>query len=154
MKFLVAIDFSEASRRAYNFAVTLAKSIPNSSIVLIAVVEIAYKGSEQPAHQSATAQMWMESDAKAVELFNQQRAERVKHLVAEEYNHCVQNQIPCSSHVEIGDPREIICRYIKHESIDHLVMGTRGLNPLIGVQVGSVSDYCIRNASVPVTVVK
>jgi len=154
MKFLVAIDFSEASRRAYNFAVTLAKAIPNSSIVLIAVVELAHKGSEQPSHQSATAQMWMESDAKAVELFNQQRAERAKHLVAEEYNLCLQNQIPCNSHVEIGDPREIICRYIKHENIDHLVMGTRGLNPLIGVQVGSVSDYCIRNASVPVTVVK
>ena len=36
---------------------------------------------------------------------------------------------------------------------DLLVMGRRGLSAVQTMLIGSVSDYCLRNASIPVTVV-
>jgi len=154
MKILVAIDFSDASKRAYNLAVSMAQHFPDSSIVLVAALDLARKGSEKPAHSSATSQMWEESDAKAVEIFNQQRTEKVKELIRTEFKDCIDHKVPCVSHIEVGDPREVILRYALLEKVDHIVMGSRGLNPLVGIQVGSVSDYCVRNSLVPVTVVK
>ena len=52
-----------------------------------------------------------------------------------------------------GEPRETIVNQMKEKDYDLLVMGRRGLSTVETMLIGSVSDYCLRNASIPVTVV-
>jgi len=45
-----------------------------------------------------------------------------------------------------GDPKTLICKTIQDEKVDSLIMGSRGLGKMKKMVVGSVSDYCLRNA--------
>jgi nucleotide-binding universal stress UspA family protein len=56
--------------------------------------------------------------------------------------------------VEIGDPAECIAEYSAKQKVDLLVLGTRALNSVAGVMVGSVSGKILREARVPVLLVK
>ena len=46
-----------------------------------------------------------------------------------------------------------MCKVAKERHVDHVVMGSRGLGTINRALVGSVSDYCLHHASVPVSVV-
>ena len=46
-----------------------------------------------------------------------------------------------------------MCKVAKERSVDHVVMGSRGLSTVSRALVGSVSDYCLHHAHVPVSVV-
>ena len=50
------------------------------------------------------------------------------------------------AHIEIGDPAERILDCIKTENIDCVVMGSRGLNDLKGLFLGSVSHKVANHA--------
>ncbi|KAI8775472.1 universal stress protein PHOS34 [Biomphalaria glabrata] len=51
-------------------------------------------------------------------------------------------------------PEEAILLTAEEEKVDHIFMGTRDLNSLERVFIGSVSTNVVRNAKVPVTIVK
>ncbi|KAH9504571.1 hypothetical protein Btru_063268 [Bulinus truncatus] len=51
-------------------------------------------------------------------------------------------------------PDEAILEAADEEKVDHIFMGTRDLNSLERVFIGSVSTAVVRNAKVPVTIVK
>ncbi|HSF47333.1 MAG TPA: universal stress protein [Burkholderiales bacterium] len=57
-------------------------------------------------------------------------------------------------HITVGDPGHEIARYAKKNSVDCIVMGTRGMNPLAELLLGSVVSRVIHEADLPVTVVK
>ncbi|MGI6453314.1 MAG: universal stress protein [Syntrophomonadaceae bacterium] len=54
----------------------------------------------------------------------------------------------------IGDTAETICEYAKKNGVDLIIVGSRGMNPLAGLLVGSVSSRIIHFAPCPVLVVK
>lgn len=62
-------------------------------------------------------------------------------------------QLKCKLIKETGSPGESVCKVVKERNVDHLVMGSRGLGTVSRALVGSVSDYCLHHASVPVSVV-
>ncbi|KAJ3227477.1 hypothetical protein HK099_001933 [Clydaea vesicula] len=53
-----------------------------------------------------------------------------------------------------GKPGKQICNYVKEVSPDTLVLGSAGKTHVEGLMVGSVSNYCIANASCAVVVVR
>jgi nucleotide-binding universal stress UspA family protein len=56
--------------------------------------------------------------------------------------------------VAVGDARSVICKMVDKLGADLLVMGSHGYGFFKRALLGSVSDYCLRNASCPVLVVK
>lgn len=52
------------------------------------------------------------------------------------------------------DPREAICDLAAEEKVDYIVMGSRGLNPLRKMVMGSVSNYVAAHAECPVIVIR
>jgi nucleotide-binding universal stress UspA family protein len=57
-------------------------------------------------------------------------------------------------HVAAGDPAGEIARYAEDHSVDGIAMGTRGMNPLAKVLLGSVATQVVHEVDVPVTLVK
>ncbi|XP_072997388.1 universal stress protein A-like protein isoform X1 [Typha latifolia] len=56
--------------------------------------------------------------------------------------------------VAVGDARDVICEMVEKMGADILVMGSHGYGFIKRALLGSVSDYCARNAKCPVLIVK
>uniref|UniRef100_A0A0D9VT57 UspA domain-containing protein n=1 Tax=Leersia perrieri TaxID=77586 RepID=A0A0D9VT57_9ORYZ len=56
--------------------------------------------------------------------------------------------------VAVGDARNVICQMVDKLGADVLVMGSHGYGLFKRALLGSVSDYCVRNANCPVLIVK
>ena len=56
--------------------------------------------------------------------------------------------------VAVGDARSVICQMADKLGADVLVMGSHGYGLFKRALLGSVSDYCVRNANCPVLIVK
>ncbi|BAF11796.1 universal stress protein PHOS34 isoform X4 [Oryza sativa Japonica Group] len=56
--------------------------------------------------------------------------------------------------VAVGDARNVICQMADKLGADVLVMGSHGYGLFKRALLGSVSDYCVRNANCPVLIVK
>ena len=55
--------------------------------------------------------------------------------------------------VEAGSPGENICKVVKKEGATFIVIGCRGVGTVRRTILGSVSDYVVHHAHVPVIVV-
>lgn len=53
-----------------------------------------------------------------------------------------------------GQVAQTIAEYVKTHGIDNLIMGTRGLSPVSGLLLGSVTTKVLSLVNVPVTLVK
>ncbi len=54
----------------------------------------------------------------------------------------------------VNDVGEAICRRIKEDKIDTLVMGHTGKSGVKRLLLGSVSEHCVRNADCATVIVK
>ena len=52
-----------------------------------------------------------------------------------------------------GKPAEVIIKYAKKEKAAYIVMGSRGLGKIRRTLLGSVSDFVVHHADVPVVIV-
>jgi len=67
---------------------------------------------------------------------------------------CAQNGIVFEKKISFGDPGYTIVKYAKDKKFDIIVIGARGRGALKEIFFGSVSNYVLHKADVPVLIVK
>jgi nucleotide-binding universal stress UspA family protein len=143
MKFLVAVDGSPASLRAVNLAIRFTMERQQASIILLNVQNLAMLGLTDGAGIMPAA--WIEEE--------EERAgeEALKRAVVA----CQAAGVLFTERSERGGaPAATIDQIAREESVDHIIMGTRGLGSIRGLLVGSVATQVLHLVDVPVTLVK
>lgn len=57
-------------------------------------------------------------------------------------------------HILWGEPKQLIPKFTQNNSVDLLIMGSRGISKVMSVFVGSVSEKCVHECPCPVLVVR
>ena len=134
-KILVAYDGSAPSHRALEVMREIAAQNPAVEVVLVHVMRLFSSGSAAAGMDTV-----MVDDAMAIR-------EELEAIAADMVN-------PTEVKVLKGtSPADLIVNCAKEEGCDLIIMGSRGLGALRGM-LGSVSSYVLREAQVPVLVVK
>jgi nucleotide-binding universal stress UspA family protein len=130
---LLATDFSEASERAFSYAVAIARR-HGSKIFLIHVVppeSIAFIPELPDQHRRGEVQRQMDSMASRSEL----------------------NQIPHEAVIRAGSVWSMVAAVIRQQDIELVVLGTHGRSGLRKLVLGSVAEEVGRRAACPVLTV-
>lgn len=134
---LLAIDGSKNALRATEEAAHLASLQPNTSITLLYVVDFIVSKKEVLRTQGK----------EELEI-----ARRKKLLPAEEL--LQKEKIQYEVKILHGEPGPTIVEFANKHTFDLLVIGSRGLNSLQEMVLGSVSHKVVKRATCPVLVVK
>src|SRR5699024_8089481 len=134
---LVAADGSEHSQRAAKNAVQIAQCIPDANI------EIVY-GFDPIKAKSDALNHW-DVDYDGVQGKSRiKSAEEIISRSGDSYETTVLN----------GEPRHMLVDYANRNEVDLVVIGSRGLNVLQEMVLGSVSHKVAKRANCPVLIVK
>jgi nucleotide-binding universal stress UspA family protein len=137
MKIAVAVDGSDNAQRAAKHAILLAQYLPEAHLEIIHVAD----------HSKAKDDLLLAQNREGLALKREQKIQPIRELAE-------------SVGVEIkitmlkGNPSQEIIKYVKDQSIDQLVIGSRGLNVFQEMVLGSVSHKVMKHADCPVTIVK
>lgn len=137
MKIAVAIDGSEYALRAAKYAISLAKHFPESQLEIIYVKD----------YNKAKDERLLAQNEESLVLKRKQRIDPV-------LTQADSAGVKAKMTILKGNPSQEIIKYINDFAIDHLVIGSRGLNALQEMVLGSVSHKVMKNVNCPVTVVK
>ncbi len=148
-KILVAIDGSQPSIDAANYAIEIAKKNNNSQLIALTVLDISTPrrlsssfitaptyGLKELEEQRKQAEKWLESISKKVE-----EIEKNIHYKAE----IIEGSISVEG---------TIVDYAENENIDLIVIGTRGRSGFKRMLLGSVASKVVTYATCPVLVIK
>lgn len=142
-KLLVAIDGTEYSWRALEYAMALAKMNDAEMVVLTVAKEGLQHTPQLPLENELAGNV----NEPAMQVGNDVLG-AAKHLIDQQH-------IPCSYTLVIGSrPAPEIIKCCIKERCDTIVLGTRGFGAIEGLFKNSVSQAVIENASVPVIVIK
>ena len=137
---LVPVDFSEASDKALDYAVSLAKPL-DARIVVMHAFEIPLVGFPDGV-LAATAEIAariLTASQKALEdAIEKRKGEGVE----------------MTPLLKQADPREAVVGMAKELGADLIVMGTHGRRGLARALIGSVAEHVVRTSSVPVLTVR
>jgi nucleotide-binding universal stress UspA family protein len=148
MHYLVAVDGSEPSTDALEYAIDLAANA-NGSLTVAHSVEpriLVEGGNNAPTYPDADDVLYTEDISEA-----ENRAERVLDEAEERVREA---GISVESALLYGDPVETIPAYATTEGIDLIVVGHRGLTQRVEDLVGSVAEGLVQHSPIPVAVVK
>lgn len=153
-KVLVAFDGSENSLRAAHFAAKLMDRNPEGTVTFIHVVPPVAAALDWYRGPGTVLSEATEMEKAAAEA----TAEKARTMVAE-VRAAVEaavgdTPLKMSIVVEVGDPARAIVEYAERGAYDLIVMGSRGLNPVKGVFLGSVSYKVLCTAPCPVLIVR
>jgi len=141
VKILLPVDGSENSLRAARYVLNMAQKHPSLEITLLTAAcdfNDVYFTEAYVDTQDANRRCL---DAAKKDLA------RVKKLFDEA-------GVPVETEILAGDPGNIIVSYAQEKGVDKVVMGSRGLNPLMGMVLGSVAYKVLHGVKVPVTIIK
>ena len=137
---LVPVDGSAGSVHAARFAARLARDA-GAAVELLHVYD-----APRVTTLGLTALTRDEIDAMKVRV-SRESFERAEEAMAG-------IEVPFERHVIVGDPVSEIIARAKRIDADLIVIGNRGLSPVEGLLLGSVSARVVREAGCPVTVVR
>jgi len=140
MKILLPVDGSSVSLEAVRFAIRMARSGLETSVVLANVQEAATLYELLVAHDPQVLEQ-VSAAAGAHTLEAAQQLLRDAHISFE-------------SEVASGDPAHTIIDMVERYGCELVVMGASGTSPLRSALLGSVSNEVLHAAAVPVMIVK
>lgn len=145
-KILVPLDGSDNSKRALVESISLAKFC-NATITGIYVIS-----SEQGMGSFVDALKPLSTlEEKNYDL---KQLSEANGIMGEAKNICKEHSIDFSGVATNGIPGNKIVQYGQDNNFDHIVIGITGKGHIGEILLGSVSDYVIHHANVPVTIVK
>ncbi|PZV13871.1 MAG: universal stress protein [Pseudanabaena sp.] len=150
MKFLIAIDGSQASENALTKALSFAAPL-EAEIVLLTVVEPL--SSYVPEVMLPTGDWVGWRGLPDVEL-ERKILNAGQTLLQKAEDTCEALHMKNRTRLEMGQPRDVICLVAKEESPDIVILGSRGLGSVERLMLGSVSDYVVHHCASPVLVVR
>lgn len=142
-KLLVPCDFSSYSMNAFQFALDMAATYPDSTVHVLHVIELPV------LHDSVLMPVLSIEQDLMDEL--REKAEKQFTVNNKKYN---QNNTRIVSEVQFGKVSKMILGYTKDHDIDVIVMGSHGASGMREFFVGSNAEKIVRRATVPVLVIK
>lgn len=143
-KILVPIDGSDFSTLAAQKALFMAVK-HEAAITLLHVIPDPHSGKHK-ANMKPEQVEALESEGHAI-------LEQIRSLL-ETINPEEEGKIGLKTELSWGHPAEVIIEKARLESMDLIVMGSRGLGALSGLLLGSVSDRVSKMAPCPVLIVR
>ena len=142
-RILVPIDFSEHSRHALSYALSVAKQF-HSDLLLVYVVETTVYPAEFGFGQVALPSAQIEEE------FMQRGKRELDKLVRSD----IKNQVECRTFVVEGKPAQEILTIAQKEEVDMIVIATHGHTGVEHLLFGSTTEKVVRKAPCPVLVVR
>jgi nucleotide-binding universal stress UspA family protein len=141
MKILVAIDGSENSIRALNYAIALAGKMtePSSLVLVNAHDDISLRGASQFVGKEAVNDY----------LDDLSRGELAEAIALAE-----KSPLPFESTFARGQVAQAIVKVASERAVDLIVLGSKGRSALSDLLIGSVATRVIAMAEIPVTLIK
>ncbi|WP_102345197.1 universal stress protein [Bacillus sp. Marseille-P3661] len=140
-RILVAYDGSDLSKKALEMAITLAKQDERIQVDVVGV-------SNPPTAASMGS----------YGIYSQELIEELKVSAAKSLDDVkvMLSELPNKAFAVVleGNPGKVIVEFANKNSSDLIVMGSRGLNGLAELFLGSTSHYVVQRAHCPVFIVK
>lgn len=137
MKIAIAYDGSAHANRAVEVAVSMFQHVPDCTVVLLHVVSF----------EEVKTQRLMHPSKESIWLARQSIFQPMIHLIQ-------QAGLTVQTVVLKGKPTASLLHYLQDNDVQHLFVGSRGLNTIQEFIIGSVSHHLLHHAHCPVTVVK
>ncbi|MGM0898825.1 MAG: universal stress protein [Bacillota bacterium] len=134
---LVAMDGSEHSKRAAEEAIKLVKETPDAEVTIVYAID--YDKAEQEISKGQT---------------NEQVAAARKEFLAPLEALFQEAGVASKTVVLHGTPGPVIVEHANEHDYDAVVLGSRGLNQIQGLVLGSVSHKVAKRVKAPVLIVK
>jgi nucleotide-binding universal stress UspA family protein len=136
-KILLAVDGSDHSERAATEAAKVAKNSPDTVVTLLYVIDYS-KSRSDVMHVQSNEEVHLERRKLLVDVEKLFNREGIKYEV--KFLH--------------GEPGPTIVEHANREKYDMVVIGSRGLNTLQEMVLGSVSHKVAKRVHAPVLIVK
>ncbi|WP_458462087.1 universal stress protein [Paenibacillus sp.] len=136
-RILLAVDGSENSLRATREVAKLVALSPGSNVEVISVADFSRSKSDILHAQGK----------EELELKRRQKLAPVEEILKT-------SQVSYKLKIMHGEPGPTIIEYANHEKVDLVVIGSRGLNALQEMVLGSVSHKVVKRVHCPVMIVK
>lgn len=136
-KILLAVDGSDHSIRAAREAIKIAAANREAQITVVYVAD----------HNNAKNDVLHSGSSVELDLQRRKKLQPVEEAIAAE-------NIDYRVEILHGIPGPTIVEYANQEGFDILIIGSRGLNSLQEMVLGSVSHKVVKRANCPVLIVK
>ncbi|AQQ54546.1 universal stress protein [Planococcus lenghuensis] len=134
---LLAVDGSDHSIRAAREAIKVASLSPDSKVTVVYVAD----------HNNAKTEVLHSGSTAELDFTRRKRLQPIEEILAE-------NNIGCAVKMLHGTPGPAIVEFANEKNFDILIIGSRGLNTLQEMVLGSVSHKVVKRADCPVLIVK
>lgn len=135
-RILLAVDGSAHSIKAAEYSVELAKKFEGT-------IDAVYVVDEDTAKKEVQRVM----DEVEVEKNRKEKLQPIREILDE-------SRTIFGTHILHGEPGQTIVQFANERELDCIVIGSRGLNPLQSLILGSVSYKVVKKAECPVLIIK